>query len=107
MVETYVRLIYTTPYAKNRFRLQKNLRGAEPVTLHTLIELLNFRLLRFFKYHKAIGHLFLDLHDCAMKTEHHQLYGSVENLLMKVLQNLQHVLPLRKPENIGKYNIEN
>jgi hypothetical protein len=37
-------------YRRNRFRLQKNLMSSEPTVLHVLIELLNFRLLRFFKY---------------------------------------------------------
>lgn len=100
IVGTYSRLLYTAPYSRNRFRLLKNLMSSEPTVLHVLIELLNFRLLRFFRYHSSIRHLYLHLHEVAMTTTQHVLFHSLENLLFKLSLNLEEVIKFSKATNV-------
>jgi mediator of RNA polymerase II transcription subunit 23 len=100
IVGTYARLLYAAPYSRNRFRLQKNLMSSEPTVLHVLIELLNFRLLRFFRYHSSIRHLYLHLHEVAMTTTHHMLFHSLENLLFKLSINLEEVIKFSKATTV-------
>ncbi len=45
-----IELSFQLKLRRNRYRLLKNLRGSEATVLHTLAELINFRLMRFFKY---------------------------------------------------------
>ena len=82
--------------SKNRYRLLKNLMRAEPQVLHPLLELLSYRVLRFFKYHNSMVHLFLSLHECAMSTTHHQLFHLVQNLLLKISHNFHEVMKFSK-----------
>ncbi|KAL6058560.1 Mediator of RNA polymerase II transcription subunit 23 [Balamuthia mandrillaris] len=93
IIETYARLIYVTSYTRNRFRFCNVLRTLEdPPVVHTVLELLNFRLIRFFKYHDSIKNLFLDLYQKVISTSHHQLFHSLENLLIKLSQSLGEVI---------------
>lgn len=73
-----------TIFRRNKYKLQHNLHQLEPIRLHTLIEVLNFRLIRYFKYHYSTKELFLDIYGNLMKVNNHQLWQSMENVLIKI-----------------------
>ena len=59
MIETYVRLLYMST-SQNRSKLEHGFKTSEnsPRRLHTLVEAANFRLIRFFNYHRSTRFLF-------------------------------------------------
>ena len=44
----------------------------------------------------AMKELFLDLFECLMKVTNHQLFRSLENLMIKVCLNLRYILKFAK-----------
>eukprot|EP01119_Soliformovum_irregulare_P026240 TRINITY_DN9971_c0_g1_i4.p1 TRINITY_DN9971_c0_g1~~TRINITY_DN9971_c0_g1_i4.p1 ORF type:complete len:1004 (-),score=299.72 TRINITY_DN9971_c0_g1_i4:46-2610(-) len=99
LVETYARLLYISPGSRNKYKLQSQLHvhnTESPAKLHTLLEILNFRLLRYFKFHSSTKELFLDLFGCLMRTTSHQLWHSLQNFLIKICLNLKYMLKFSK-----------
>ncbi|KAJ2474105.1 hypothetical protein GGI02_000316 [Coemansia sp. RSA 2322] len=104
VVDTVYRLVYNAPYS-NELMMKEVLeklrrsdaalaRGARmsPPTLrwlYTVYQLMNCRLLRFFKYYAHAAHLVHHLRDSLVHVTHRQLYGSLECFAL-CLVNLQH-----------------
>jgi hypothetical protein len=97
ILETYARLLHTSPGTNSVFRYQNNLRkSGPPLRLHTLLELLDYRLYRFFLVHSPAERLFLDLYQTAMTTRHYQLFWALQRFLLKASFNFSKVITLTK-----------
>eukprot|EP00026_Physarum_polycephalum_P000590 Phypoly_transcript_00591.p1 GENE.Phypoly_transcript_00591~~Phypoly_transcript_00591.p1 ORF type:complete len:1441 (+),score=280.99 Phypoly_transcript_00591:85-4407(+) len=103
MMETFVRLLYITPSAnRNRYRLHTALQNGIPndMRCNAILDMVNFRLIRYFKHFNSIKHLFLDVHEWIIRfSTNHQLYDSVTSLMIKLCTQLNDVLRFAKTLN--------
>ncbi|KAJ1997842.1 hypothetical protein GGI06_006389, partial [Coemansia sp. S85] len=106
VVDTVYRLLYNAPYSNELMMkevLEKLRRCDEAMVrggvarlsaptlrwLYTVYQLMNCRLLRFFKYYAHASHLVHHLRHSLVHVTHRQLYGSLECFAL-CLVNLQH-----------------
>ncbi|KAJ1645989.1 hypothetical protein LPJ64_002502 [Coemansia asiatica] len=105
IVDTVYRLLYNAPYSNELMMKEvlEKLRRCDKVMatgnarfsaatlrwLHTVYQLMNCRLLRFFKYYAHAAHLVHHLRHSLVHVSHRQLYGSLECFAL-CLVNLQH-----------------
>ncbi|KAJ1840369.1 hypothetical protein LPJ73_006444, partial [Coemansia sp. RSA 2703] len=105
IVDTVYRLLYNAPYSNELMMKEvlEKLRRCDKVMatgaarfseatlrwLHTVYQLMNCRLLRFFKYYAHAAHLVHHLRHSLVHVTHRQLYGSLECFAL-CLVNLQH-----------------
>ncbi|KAJ1665374.1 hypothetical protein IW140_001453 [Coemansia sp. RSA 1813] len=105
IVDTVYRLLYNAPYSNELMMKEvlEKLRRCDKVMatgnarfspatlrwLYTIYQLMNCRLLRFFKYYAHASHLVHHLRHSLVHTSHRQLYSSLECFAL-CLVNLQH-----------------
>ncbi|KAJ2557493.1 hypothetical protein EV175_001320, partial [Coemansia sp. RSA 1933] len=105
IVDTVYRLLYNAPYSNELMMKEvlEKLRRCDKVMatgnarfsaatlrwLYTIYQLMNCRLLRFFKYYAHASHLVHHLRHSLVHTTHRQLYSSLECFAL-CLVNLQH-----------------
>ncbi|KAJ1903536.1 hypothetical protein LPJ81_003004 [Coemansia sp. IMI 209127] len=105
IVDTVYRLLYNAPYSNELMMKEvlEKLRRCDKVMatgnarfspatlrwLYTIYQLMNCRLLRFFKYYAHASHLVHHLRHSLVHTAHRQLYSSLECFAL-CLVNLQH-----------------
>ncbi|KAJ2159893.1 hypothetical protein GGF46_002675 [Coemansia sp. RSA 552] len=105
VVDTVYRLLYNAPYSNELMMKEvlEKLRRCDKAMalggarfspanlrwLYTVYQLMNCRLLRFFKYYAHASHLVHHLRHSLVQVRHRQLYGSLECFAL-CLVNLQH-----------------
>eukprot|EP01113_Clastostelium_recurvatum_P038666 TRINITY_DN5809_c0_g1_i10.p1 TRINITY_DN5809_c0_g1~~TRINITY_DN5809_c0_g1_i10.p1 ORF type:complete len:4348 (-),score=882.14 TRINITY_DN5809_c0_g1_i10:23-13066(-) len=101
ILETYARLMYLTPSARSsRFFIHLCLIDNLPeIRFHALLELVSYRLLRFYTHQREQYKFLMDTYDhlkAMAAGQFHQMYRTLETLLTRVTSILQEVVPFSK-----------